>query len=361
MAKVVKFKNSIDEIIFLVTSNEGKPYFYVNKYIKFLQTIKKSTNTIKSYAYRLKLYWDYVESYQMDFKKITMDDFVKYVGWLQGNGNIHSKNRSTNTINYNVTAVFGFYNYLARFHSEVLETELDFYTESIKKYSYRSFLEHTKSSVKSKLKVLKLREVKKTYKKLSAEQLKKIFNYKMNLRNRLLLQILYETGMRISEALNIKLEDIDISDKKILITKSKTPYGENRWVYLSADTINLLQDYIYEIHEKNNFDSDYLFLKLTGNQRGQPCDYSTVEAFFKSVSKMVGFKVTPHMFRHTLATELHESNVEISIIKAILGHKDVQTTINMYIHPSEKSIRTEFDKVVQNREKGKENVKSKSK
>src|SRR5699024_9511656 len=137
----------------------------------------------------------------------------------------------------------------------------------------------------------------------------------------------------------IKLEDIDLSDKKILITKSKTPSGENRLVYVSAGTINLLQDYIYEVHEKNNFDSDYLFLKLTGSSRGDVCDDVTINVFFRELSTKLWFNITPHMFRHTLATELHENGLEISIIKALLGHKDVQTTMNMYIHPSEKTVR----------------------
>src|SRR5690625_7120741 len=91
----------------------------------------------------------------------------------------------------------------------------------------------------------------------------------------LLVSVFYESGIRISEALNIKLEDIDLSDTKVVITKSKTSSGENRLVFLSADTINLLQDYIYEVHEKNNFDSDYLFLKLSGSSKGQVCDYET--------------------------------------------------------------------------------------
>ncbi|WP_431189505.1 tyrosine-type recombinase/integrase [Aciduricibacillus chroicocephali] len=57
------------------------------------------------------------------------------------------------------------------------------------------------------------------------------------------------------------------------------------------------------------------------------------------------------MFRHTLATELHENGIEISIIRALLGHKDIQTTMNMYIHPSDKSIREEYNKVVSKRKK----------
>src|SRR5699024_11334625 len=117
----------------------------------------------------------------------------------------------------------------------------------------------------------------------------------------LLINVLYKSSIKITEELNIKLENIEHSDKKVVITKSKTSSRENRLVFLSADTINLLQDYIYEVHEKNNFDSDYLFLKLSGSSKGQVCDYETIDAFFRDLSTNLKFKVTPHMFRHTLA------------------------------------------------------------
>ncbi|UZW65820.1 site-specific integrase [Priestia flexa] len=355
MSKVIKVRVEEAKVIYLLTSNEGVPFLFANKYLKFLETINRSTNTIKSYAYRLKLYWDFIESNEIEFRRVSMDDLVNYIGWLRGKSNIGLKHREPQTINYNLMAVFSFYNYLVRFHPEILDTKLDFYSESTKKnYTYKSFLEHTKSGVKYKLNALKLRETKKTYKKLSEWQLKKIFQTKLHIRNKLLVSILYETGVRISEALEIKLEDIDISDKKILISKSKTPSGENRMVYISSETVNLLQDYIYEVHEKNNFDSDYLFLKLMGPSRGEVCEYETIMAFFKALSAKLAFNITPHMFRHTLATELHETGLEISIIKTLLGHKDVQTTMNMYIHPSEKSVREEYNKVMTNRERNRE-------
>lgn len=351
MAKVIKIKNENNDTYFLLTSYKGIPLLYPNKYLKFLKTINMSENTIKSYTYRLKLYWDYLELNQIDFKSISMDELVKYIGWLQGESTIRKNKRQASTINYNMTAIFNFYNYMERFHSETIETKLDFYYDSNKKHTYKSFLEHTQSNVKYKLNALKLKEIKKPYKRLTKEQLQQIFELKMNMRNRLLICILYETGTRVSEALNIKLEDIDLSDKKIKVTKSKTRSGENRLTFISAETLNLLQDYIYEVHEKNNFDSDYLFLKLSGPFKGQMCDYETIDAVFKDLSRKLNFKVTPHMFRHTLATELHENGVEISIIKTLLGHKDIQTTMNMYIHPSEKSIREEYNKVMNKRER----------
>lgn len=359
MAKVKKFKNENLEVIYLITNNNGKPIYYINKFLKFLMTTNKSKNTIKSYAYRLKLYWEFVELKKIDFQKISINDLVDYIGWMQGEGNIGSKKRGPKTINYNISAVYGFYSYLSRFHHEILKTDLDFYSETTKKkYTYESFLEHTKSSVKYKINSLKIKEIKKPYKRLNESHLTKIFKTNLHIRNKLLISLLYETGVRISEALNIQLQDIDLSDKKILITKSKTYSGENRSVYISASTTNLIQDYIYEVHEKNNFDNNFLFLKLSGTSRGEVCDYETINAFFKTLSTKLNFNVTPHMFRHTLATELHENGVEISIIKALLGHKDVQTTINMYLHPSEQSIRNEYEKVVSNRERSIKNYES---
>src|SRR5699024_12526041 len=111
-------------------------------------------------------------------------------------------------------------------------------------------------SVKYKLNAIKLKETKRPYKKLSEEQLNLIFQSKLNIRNTLLVSVLYESGIRISEALKIKLEDIDVSDKKVVITKSKTSSGATSVVVLSADTIIFLQDYMYEVRENINFDRD---------------------------------------------------------------------------------------------------------
>src|SRR5699024_10878077 len=206
MVTVIKIKSEEANVIYLLTSNQGIPFLYVNKYLQFRDTVNKSSNTIKSYAYRLKLYWAFIELNQLDFEQISMNLLVKYIGWLQRGSSIGTKKREPNTINSNVMAVFGFDNYLARFHSEILNTKLDFYSETNKKsYSYKSFLEHTKSSVKYRLNALKLREVKKPYSKLSEEQLKEIFQAKINIRNKLMDRILYDTEVRISEALNIKL------------------------------------------------------------------------------------------------------------------------------------------------------------
>src|SRR5699024_194629 len=83
-------------------------------------------NTIKSYAYRLKLYWDFIELFQIDFKNISMENLLKYIGWLQGKSTINKTMRQPKTVNYNVMAIFGFYNYLERFHSDILESQLDF-------------------------------------------------------------------------------------------------------------------------------------------------------------------------------------------------------------------------------------------
>ena len=73
MAKVIKFKNENSDDLYLLTSNKGVPFLYPNTYLKFLTTINMASNTIKSYAYRVKLYWVFIELYQIDFKNISLE------------------------------------------------------------------------------------------------------------------------------------------------------------------------------------------------------------------------------------------------------------------------------------------------
>src|SRR5699024_10027738 len=152
---------------YLLISNKGEPFLYPNKYLKFLKTINMANNTIKSYAYRLKLYWDFIELFQIDFKNISIENLLKYIGWLQGKSTINKTMRQPKTVNYKYIAVFCIYNYLEMLHKDILESQLDFYSNTNKKHSYKSFLEHTKTSIKYKLNAIKLKETKRPYKKLS--------------------------------------------------------------------------------------------------------------------------------------------------------------------------------------------------
>lgn len=142
------------------------------------------------------------------------------------------------------------------------------------------------------------------------------------------IRLLLSTGMRIGELSALTFEDVDFKNKKLKINKQKDAYGEvstpktknsNRVIDLTDKSIELLKK-----RQKNN--GTYVF---NGNIRAK------LKFFFHNTSKELGFKCSAHMLRHTHVSVLAELGVDIKSIMERLGHKDVETTLNIYTHVTE--------------------------
>jgi len=160
---------------------------------------------------------------------------------------------------------------------------------------------------------------------------------------------MYESGVRASELLSLWIEDFNINENSIMVRKSKTKAGEKRKVYISKETMNQFQDYIIDYHT-DEIDTNHVFINLRGKNKGQPVKYWTLQALVKRINKKTGVDFTAHMLRHSFATNLHDSGVEVSIIQKLLGHNHVQTTMDMYIHPTDETIRRSWNKVQSKRD-----------
>ena len=307
----------------------------------------------------MKHYFEFLEQYQKCYEEVTIDLLGRFIGWLRkpipsrkviSFKGTEKKIRNPATINAILNTVVTFYDYhikLGHYDGEITENIVKLIPSRFKKY--KPFLEHISSGKPIKKNILKLKVPNRKIKTLSSEQIRLIIESATNIRNKLLLSILYDSGLRIDEALTLWIEDFNISKHSITVRKSKTDTGEGRIVYVTSDTMNLFQDYLYYIHDAQGFDTNYVFVKLRGENKGQPLDYSSTIAFIERMIEKINIKFTPHMFRHTFATELHENGVDVAVIQKLLGHAHVQTTIQTYLHPSEKTIRKEYEKAQMNR------------
>ncbi|MFM1651621.1 tyrosine-type recombinase/integrase [Brevibacillus sp. B_LB10_24] len=202
---------------------------------------------------------------------------------------------------------------------------------------------------------MKLKETKQPEKILQHTEISALYQACVNIRDQLILRLLYEGGLRIGEAVNLWLEDISINDCSIRVRKSKTRAGEGRKVYVSKETINLLQDYILEYHMKD-IDTNFLFYNLAGINKGKPFSTQGMYSLVKRLRKKTGIYFTPHMFRHTFANELHENGVDIIMIQKLLGHAHVQTTMQIYMHPSDKALRESYEQAQKKKIVGERNI-----
>lgn len=142
-------------------------------------------------------------------------------------------------------------------------------------------------------------------------------------RNKIIFKTYYALGLRLAELINLKTADLFLSDRYIIIRKTKT--SEERSVPLSFKTASLLKIYTEEIRTQlEKISVPYLFLTKTGKKMASP--YVTVE--FKKILKKSGINkhLSVHAFRYSIATHLLENGMDIRYIQKFLGHKNIDTT-----------------------------------
>lgn len=163
---------------------------------------------------------------------------------------------------------------------------------------------------------------------LSVEEMGKIIYCASNIKHKTILCLMYSTGMRIGELINLKIKDIDSSRMIINIIDAKG--GKDRIVTLDKNVLDLLRVYYKEYKPK-----EYLFngqVELKYSER-------SVAQFFQKYANLAGIKkrVHPHLIRHCYATHLCENGLDLSIIKDLLGHSSIKTT-EIYKHISHNHI-----------------------
>lgn len=345
---------------YLLIDGNNKPVIPVLKYLKYLDNIGKAENTLKSYCHHLKFYFQFLNEKEKEYKEVDLDLLGEFISWLRSpyqstkvvQFQPTKAKRSERTVNTMLTSVQGFYDYLMRI--EDYERDLSEKTKKQVFGNYRAFkpfLHHISKGKPIDKNILKIKEPRREVLTLTKSQMQDVHDACSNVRDALLIRILYEGGLRIGEALSLWIEDFDVGSTTIRVRKSKTVSGQGRKVYVSADTMNVFQDYLIDIHDS---DTNFVFINLSGPNKGEPLNYRAAIDMIERIKRKTNIDVTPHMLRHTYATELHEQGVEISIIQKLLGHAQVQTTIQTYVHPTDETIRSEWKKAHENMKGGKQ-------
>lgn len=268
-----------------------------------------------------------------------MNEFLNYLK--------DERNYSDKTIlNYKMD-LENFYNYINKKKTKKIDFDfLQEYIENLsqKKYSTKSIQRHI-SSLKSYFKFLynknyinvnpaELLCLPKNEIKLpnylTIIDLEKIYELDLSLRDKLIVEILYSTGIRLSELVNIKISDINFYDKTIKVLGKG---NKERYVLFGSVCSKLLKEYI------NNENRVYLLLNKNGNKLSERGVEYIIEKIFKSVN--VHAKLTPHTLRHTFATHMLDNGCDLVTVQKLLGHSDLSTT-SIYTHISNEHLRTTY-------------------
>lgn len=155
-------------------------------------------------------------------------------------------------------------------------------------------------------------------------------------RDALILEILYATGIRVSELVNIKLMDVDISQKEIRILGKGS---KERIVLYGNRCATLLENYLQNVRHlliNEHYSSDYLLLSKTG----RPINTREIRYIIDNVVKQTGLKIhiSPHVLRHTFATDLLNNGADLRTVQQLLGHESLSTT-TIYTHITNERLR----------------------
>ncbi|MBO5414298.1 MAG: site-specific tyrosine recombinase XerD [Bacilli bacterium] len=270
-----------------------------------------SDKTKESYGYDLNTYKDFLYDKGItNVKSITTNDIEDYLKYR------NDQNELTSTIAHNLTVIKNFHSYLLK--SKIIDKDV---SENISRPKLRKTLPKT----------------------LSIEDIDKLLDIRLNslfdYRNKAMIELMYGSGLRVSELISLDLHSIDFTNCIIRITgKGKkdriVPVGEYSMYYLEK-----YLEVRNSMLKKEN--TDALFLNNHGKRM-------TRQGFFKNLKSILRNQgldenVSPHTLRHSFATHLLERGADLRSIQELLGHSDIATT-RIYTHITDNKVKEDYKK-----------------
>ncbi len=276
----------------------------VDRFLQYLQYERNySSHTVLSYKNDLSQFDSFLKTIDnsVDFLSLTSDHIRQWVVQLGGEG------MSARSVNRKISALKSFYKFLMR--------------DGIVKKSPVRNLVLPKTNKPLPL-FFKEKEVEAVLSEVIAGS-----SFE-DCRNRLIIVLFYETGVRVSELVNIKDTDIDKYKSTLRVLGKR---NKERQIPIGKNILEALDGYI-ELRTKKVVVLDgYLFLKKDGRKMYSRLVYEIVRKHMSQVSSLT--KRSPHVLRHTFASTLLNNGADINAVKALLGHSNLAAT-EMYTHTS---------------------------
>jgi integrase/recombinase XerD len=329
---------------------DRRPVESVDRYLAWLTNVEKSPNTVRAYACDLKLFVTFLAARELAWDQVSLETLGEFTAWLRSPAeNVivleqGTPARAASSVNRTLSAVFGFYEFHAR-SGVLLAREL--VARGRSGYGdYKPFL-HGIAKARRRGRVGHLREVERLPRVLSVEQVQAILDAQHRLRDRLLFALLFETGMRVGQALGLRHEDVVSWERRIEIlprednANGARGKGGRGSVPVSAELMRLHLEYMHE--EYGDLDSDYVFVNLWGGRPGAPMRYDSVYDLARRTSAKLGFEFTPHTLRHTHATLARRGGMPLDALQRMLTHRS-QASTSIYAHLDVEDLRRELER-----------------
>jgi len=285
----------------------------IESFLKYLSLEKKySIHTVTSYKTDLISFKNYLEE-EFEINTLVKVHYVQIRSWiivLVGQG------ISNRTINRKISALKSFYKFLLK-------------TKSI---SDNPLQKHIPLKVPKRINVpFNQKEI-----NLVIDNLEESKDF-VSLRNRLIVELFYATGMRRAELINIKMTDVDMRQCVVKVLGKR---NKERYIPLLKIVIVTLKEYL-NVRQEYSQENDYLFITKKGNKIYGTLVYRVINSYFSTVSSKV--KKSPHVIRHSFATHLLNEGADLNAVKELLGHASLAST-QVYTSSSLKELKNVYNR-----------------
>lgn len=280
---------------------------YIKKFINYLQLKNQSSYTITSYQNDLEKFLDFLNQEAISIEATDYKIIRNYLSYL------YSKNYAKRTIARHISCLRSFYKYLIK-EKVVDKNPMQLISnpkqdQTLPKFLYEKELEQ----------ILAIPDTKTSF----------------GLRDAVMLELMYATGVRVSELVSIQITDIDFYNRKIKVTGKGS---KERYVLYGTRLQKLLDQYLSDGRNqlKKNKINQYLLL----NHLGNPLTTAGVRTILNKILKVgaVKFHISPHVLRHTFATHMLNGGADLKSVQELLGHENLSTT-QVYTHVSNERLR----------------------
>lgn len=287
---------------------QGQQGNLIQNFKEYLEVEKGlSENSIYSYSYDLKKFNHYLEKFEKGFLDVDHEDIQNFIKEQR------SRNISARTLARSVAAIRQFYKYLME--EKRLKTNP---TEKLE----------TPEVSKTLPDYLTVDEIEELFSSIDEEDT-------FELRDKAIFELLYSSGLRISEACSLKIQDIDLENMFVVVTKGKG--GRERLVPLGQEAFRILSKYLKNSREailRTRY-SDFLFISKKGSSLNRKSVWRLLKKYLARTK--IKKSVTPHTLRHSFATHLLENEADLRSVQELLGHIDISTT-QVYTHLANKTL-----------------------
>ncbi len=268
----------------------------LENYLEYLELEKGlAENTLLAYGRDIS---DFLDFMQEDISRTKINAYIY---------DLKEKNYSPSSIARKIASIKGFFRWAC--------------ANNFYKTNPAEFLEQQKLS-------------KRLPKVLTLDEINFIFKENLTVPERLIVELLYGCGLRVSELINLEIQNID-TKAKFLRCLGKG--SKERLVPLNKNIIAVLKEY-YLIRDEIICSKNIQTKKILVHENGKNYTRQDIWRFIKAQGKLLHKSISPHTLRHTFATHLLENGADLRVVQELLGHSDVSTT-QLYTHISKKRLK----------------------